>query len=32
MMADLAGIIVLALLLLLGLVAYGRRNNNVNQQ
>lgn len=31
-MADLAGIIVLALLLLLGLVAYGRRNNNVNQQ
>ena len=32
MTADLVGFLVLALLLLLGLVAYGRRNNNVNQQ
>ena len=32
MMTELTGFLVLALILLLGLVAYGRRNNNVNQQ
>lgn len=32
MMTELAGFLVLALILLLGLVAYGRRSNNVNQQ
>ena len=32
MSTELAGFVVRALTLLLGLVAYGRRNNNVKQQ
>jgi hypothetical protein len=32
MTTDLAGFILLVLLLLLGLAAYGRRNHNVKQQ